>query len=482
MIDFPASPTLGQQFTDPTAGVTWTWDGTKWTAQGLSVAYLPLTGGTLSGNLTVAPATGIGSISIAPVASTVSLVLNRSANNFNSIIDFQSAGSPRWRLYLPTNEAETGGNAGSNFNLSSFGDNNAALPTNLVINRASGAATFGGNITAPGISAPQAIGDNRIINGDMRIDQRGVATGGGGTVAGYTLDRWYYGSGQTGKGTWSRQASGSPGPPFPYCLGFVSSSAYTPLATDTFAFWQSIEADMVSDFQWGTAQAQPVTLSFWVMSSKTGAFSGAISNYVSTRCYPFSYSIPVANAWTKIVVTVPGDTGGTWVMSGNGGSVYVDFDLGCGATYRGPAGAWATTSGTVYYAGVTGAQSIVNTNGANWYLTGVKLEVGSVATPYNRQSMAKSMIDCQRYYCNGQINIVSYGSAGLTVSFTYSLKATMRATPTLVVTPITAANCSNFGLASPSLPIAGQEVGITATVSALGGFQAQASFTASAEL
>ena len=81
-------------------------------------------------------------------------------------------------------------------------------------------------------------------------------------------------------------------------------------------------------------------------------------------------------------------------MSGNASSMYLLFDLGTGSTYRGPAGAWAGTT----YNGVTGAVSVVGTNGASFSVTGVKLETGSVATPYNRQSLAKSMIDCQRYF------------------------------------------------------------------------------------
>ena len=83
-------------------------------------AALPLAGGTLTGNLTVAPASGIGSITIAPQASTAALFLNRSSAAMNSFMEFQSAGSARWRLYLPTNEAETGGNAGSQFQSHQF--------------------------------------------------------------------------------------------------------------------------------------------------------------------------------------------------------------------------------------------------------------------------------------------------------------------------------------------------------------------------
>src|SRR4029077_18511716 len=136
-----------------------------------------------------------------------------------------------------------------------------------------------------------------------------------------------------------------------------------------------------------------VTLSFFAWCNQAGAFGGAIQNYASTRSYPFSYSL-AASTWTKIVITIPGDTSGTWVANGNGGAMLLVFDLGNGSSRRGPAGGWASAN----FNGVTGAGRVVAARRANFLLTGVKLEVGSVATPYNRQSLAKSMADCQRYY------------------------------------------------------------------------------------
>ena len=100
----------------------------------------------------------------------------------------------------------------------------------------------------------------------------------------------------------------------------LTSSAYASLAGDVFAFRQPIEADMISDFAWGTASAQPVTLSFLVQCSLSGTFSGVIANAASgpTRSYPFTFSIPTAGLWTKIAVSIPGDTSGSWTLSGNG--------------------------------------------------------------------------------------------------------------------------------------------------------------------
>jgi hypothetical protein len=277
-----------------------------------------------------------------------------------------------------------------------------------------------------------ATGDNRIINGDMRIDQRN--NGASGTaINGYTIDRWRFAAAQAGKITWGRNINAAAPPAgFPNYLGFYATTPYTPTTSEAFACNQPIEADMISDFAWGTANAQPVTLSFQAFSSLTGTFSGVVKNATPDRSYPFTFSISVANTWTKIVVNIPGDTAGTWTMSGNGVGLYLMFDLGAGATLRTTAGAWVAGS----YIGVTGAVSMV-TVGSTFYLTGVKLEIGSVATPYNRQSLAKSMADCQRYYqklggdVGGSLTFQGYVAAASGSITSVIGIAAMRAAPTV---------------------------------------------------
>ena len=315
------------------------------------------------------------------------------------------------------------------------------------------------------------LGDNRIINGDMRIDQRNG--GASGTANGYTVDRWYLTASLATKGTWGRATIASL-PGWPYCLGFTSNSAYTLLAADYFAFAQTIEADTVSDFAWGTANAQPVTLSFWAYCSLAGTFGGSIRNYPvpSTRSYPFTYSLPAAT-WTKIVITIPGDTAGTWVMNGNAGAFAVQFGLGVGTTYSGPAGAWASTN----YFSAPGAVSVVGTNGASFYVTGVKLEIGSIATPYNRQSLAKSMADCQRYYQTGWMLASSYGAAGQTYQFAVPLVVTMRASPTVTPTSVSNTNMSSYTLSANQ-----STVWNSGPATATGLTAINANYTASAEL
>ena len=330
---------------------------------------------------------------------------------------------------------------------------------------------------------PVAMNDNRIINGDMSRDQRNNGVSGTATQT-YTVDRWFYGATQPTKGTWGRSGTNlANNGGFPYCLGFTSSSAFTSAATDLFHFHQRIEADMMSDFAWGTPNAQPVTLSFWASSSLTGTFSGSVTNGAAgSRGYPFTYSIPVANTWTKIAITIPGDTVGTWTLQGNAEGARVFFDLGCGANNRGPANAWSST----VYVGVTGSVSVVGTNGATFNVTGVKLEIGSTATPFNRQSLAKSLADCQRYYSdpsNGgatpiyQAVMNATGAGGVTTPMLF-LPVSMRAQPTLTFSNQAYTNCS----AVTGVARSPQTVVTSLTASAAGMTSALFNMQASAEL
>jgi hypothetical protein len=235
---------------------------------------------------------------------------------------------------------------------------------------------------------------NRIINGAMVIDQRNA----GASVTPdntYTLDRWFYGSTQNSKVT-IQQNAGSVTPPvgFSNYLGVTSSSAYSITSSDIFYVRQPIEGFNTADLMFGTANAKTVTLSFWVYSSLTGTFGGSLRNSASSRSYPYSYTISSANTWEYKTITIPGDTTGTWVGATNGIGMLVHFGLGVGSTYSGTAGAWAGAN----YLSATGATSVVGTNGATFYITGVQLEVGSTATSFDTRSIGQELMLCQRYY------------------------------------------------------------------------------------
>ena len=272
---------------------------------------------------------------------------------------------------------------------------------------------------------------NRIINGDMRIDQRNA--GASGTASAYTVDRFNYVANQASKGTWQQNA-GSVTPPtgFSNYLGFTSSSAYSVLTGDYFAFTQRIEGYNFSDLGWGTADAKTITLSFWVRSSLTGTFGGALYNG-TPRSYPFSYTISSADTWTNISITIAGDTSGTYATN-NTTAVQVLFGLGVGSTYSGTAGSW---SGNTYFS-ATGATSVVGTLDATWYVTGVQLEVGSVATPFERRPFGAELALCYRYFFKyenttaGGQPITQWQAFSATDAFgaMFTLPVVMRAAPT----------------------------------------------------
>ena len=239
---------------------------------------------------------------------------------------------------------------------------------------------------------------NRIINGDMRIDQRNAgASVTASTTAAQTyasLDRWAYIVSQASKFT-MQQNAGSVTPPagFKNYLGCTSTAATSVGSSDYFNVNQPIEGFNVADLDWGTANAKTVTISFWVRSSLTGTFGGSIRNSVPDRSYPFSYTISSANTWTQISITIPGDTTGTWGTT-NGIGIHVNFSLGMGSTFSSTANSWQAGN----YVSVTGSTSVVGTNGATWYITGVQLEVGSTATPFERRMYGQELALCQRYY------------------------------------------------------------------------------------
>jgi len=232
---------------------------------------------------------------------------------------------------------------------------------------------------------------NRIINGAMTIDQRNAGASVNLTSNEYLVDRWSYYVDQTSKATAQQSSTTATG--FTNSLLITSSSAYSVLSGDQFIIQQAIEGFNTADLGWGTANAKTVTLSFWVRSSLTGTFGGSIVNSGQNRSYPFTYTISSANTFEYKTITIAGDTSGTWLTT-NGIGIRVYFGIGVGTTNSGTAGAWAGT----YYSSATGATSVVGTNGATFYITGVQLEVGSTATSFDYRPYGTELQLCQRYF------------------------------------------------------------------------------------
>jgi hypothetical protein len=299
----------------------------------------------------------------------------------------------------------------------------------------------------------------------MVIDQRnaGASTTPTTNVT-YTLDRWAMTLSQSSKFSVQQQTSVIP-TGFNYAMKFTSLSAYTVGAGEVFGFRQMIEGFNFADMGWGTANAKTVTLSFWVYSSLTGTFGGSLMNSAENRAYPFTYTISSVNTWEQKTITIAGDTTGTWIGATNGVGLQLHFSLGVGSTVSGTAGAWA---GAAYFS-ATGATSVVGTNGATFYITGVQLEKGTQATAFDYRDYGNELRMCQRYFLKDLqdggtatflVGVINTATTGNRMSRVFPV--TMRTAPTAaiggtsnpriydgttpaLITGLTTNTCSSFG-------------------------------------
>jgi hypothetical protein len=289
-----------------------------------------------------------------------------------------------------------------------------------------------------GAAASPYVLKNRIINGAMEIDQRN----GGASVTptaiatwNYTLDRWAALISVTSKfSVQQNAASVTPPTGFTNYLGVTSLSSYSVASGDYFWLEQPIEGYNIADLAYGTANAKTITLSFWVRSSLTGTFGGSLTNAGNDYAYPFTYTISSANTWEQKSVTIAGPTAGTWNTTNSQG-IRVRFGLGVGTNNSGTAGAWAA----VNYVSATGAVSVVGTNAATFYITGVQLEQNTSATPFERRLYGQELINCQRYYQTQGTDIgnsIIWGgdvTSGANYFGSKTLQVVMRASPTITV-------------------------------------------------
>jgi hypothetical protein len=286
-----------------------------------------------------------------------------------------------------------------------------------------GSPSLPNGLTVGGVNYPTTgplSNRNKIINGAMVIDQRNA--GAAVTAPGFPVDRFQV-TNTTG-GTFSAQQD-SIAP-----IGFVTSLKCTTTAaaasltgTQTCVVLHLIEGFNISDFGWGTANATPITLSFWVRSSLTGTFGGSLRNSVPDRSYPFTYTINAANTWEQKTVTVPGDTTGTWLTTNSIG-LTVTFSMGAGPDRSGTSGAWNSNNNV----SATGAVSVIGTLNATWQVTGVQLEAGTVATPFEHRSFGQELALCQRY--GFIVPRGTFGRAGSTTQIVFFPSFNMRAAPT----------------------------------------------------
>ncbi len=266
---------------------------------------------------------------------------------------------------------------------------------------------------------------NRIINGDMRIDQRNAGASLTVSTNVFVTDRFMCDMGGLNNYTAQRSSTAPAG--FTNSLLMTMGTGATIDATDYAFLRQAIEGFNTADLALGTANASPFTLSFWVRSSVTGTFGVSFRNSAANTAYCATYAINSANVWEYKTVAVPAITSGTW-LTDNGAGMFVFWDLGVGSTFSGTANQLNTGSN---FFGVTGTTKLAATTGATFYITGVQLEAGSVASPFERRDYGRELIMCQRYYISAPLQTSIFPSLSYVgVQF----PVTMRASPTVAVT------------------------------------------------
>jgi len=269
---------------------------------------------------------------------------------------------------------------------------------------------------------------NKIINGAQVVDQRGLATEATPAHDQYLTDRWNAHLSQGSKYK-VQQVTESPAG-FTNSLKVTSLSAYTPVAADYFLINQYIEGYNMSDLGWGAVGAKTVTISFWVRSSVTGNYALALRQPWN-RAQNQSYTISSADTWEKKSLTFTGDTSGTWNTT-NGQGMSVGFILGGGSNYEATSGSWGAGSHFRF----SGATNLVSTNAATFYITGVQLEVGDVATDFEHRSYSDELARCHRYYykhVEGNSKVISLGFSSATnqVSGYIQFPVPMRSSPSI---------------------------------------------------
>jgi hypothetical protein len=273
---------------------------------------------------------------------------------------------------------------------SQVGDNTPAAGdfTDVTV---SGTLTTGG-----GALSPQTGFKNRIINGSMTIDQRndGTAVTINTSSITYSVDRWSgFGMASAGVFTLNRSIIAPTG--FINSLAATCTTADASIAAgDRYFINQAVEGLNIYDFGWGTASAQTVTLSFWVQSSLTGTYCVTLLNADGSRSYVAEYTINTADTWEYKTITISGDTSGTWLTT-NGVGVFVRFALAIGTTFQTTANTWSAGN---FNATANQVNWMSSSSSRTFRLSGVQLEKGSTATPFEFRSIGTELGLCQRYY------------------------------------------------------------------------------------
>ena len=294
---------------------------------------------------------------------------------------------------------------------------------------------------------------NLIINGAMTVAQRGTSVNSSSGSVVYCVDRMVCFARGSGAATFSQDTDTPSGQGFGYSLKVDVTTADTSLSgNDLYIIDQRLEGQNLQQLAKGTSGAKQVTVSFWVKSPKTGTHILELFDDDNTRQIGQAYTVSSANTWEYKALTFAGDTSGV-LDNDNSKSLSVRWFLAAGTDYS------SGTLNTSWVANTTanravGQVNVMDNTANNFYLTGVQLEVGDTATPFEHRSYGDELARCQRYYeketsYDGNSGFWSGDTTGSTVYFMpISFKVEKRASPTIV---ITAENLSNFGSINTSV-------------------------------
>ena len=300
------------------------------------------------------------------------------------------------------------------------------------MSRARTIANYGNGITADEIDVGQLGGRrNLIINGAMQVAQRGTSNTGQ-TASGYfTCDRWRWSV--SSLGTWTTRQSTDAPDGFANSLNAECTTAdASPAANDSLFLYHAFEGADLQQLGYGTANAQSITISFWIKATKTGAFQVNWKNNSATRLISSVQTVNSANTWEYKTITFVGYTGGA-ITNNNNKQAQLEMWFDAGSNFRtNPTDtSWAAINNGYSQAYGTNI-NLGDTVGNQVYITGVQLEVGTVATPFEHRSFGEELNLCRRYYISttcanhyGYPN--NYGGSDARFAF----PTTMRANPTV---------------------------------------------------
>jgi hypothetical protein len=288
-------------------------------------------------------------------------------------------------------------------------------------------------IESPALDVGQIGGRrNLIINGAMQVAQRGTSeTGVTSMKYANAPDHYQLVIGTMGTYTVSQSTDSPDGFGNSYKIECTTADA-SPAAGDNFFWWTKHEGQDVQHLKFGTSSAQSLTLSFWVKSNLTGTWQVNFRDKDSDRMIAGTYTTNVADTWEYKTITVAGDTGGSGFNDDNGESFNLEFALGAGTTFTSGTAPTSWEAKANEDRAAANTVNIASSTSNYWAITGVQLEVGDTATPFEHRSYGEELALCQRYY-----SIVVTGWSGDTTSGAayrayYQFPVEMRATPSTI--------------------------------------------------